>query len=109
MTFTYIDFEHAQSERIDYEWVWLIGMADKKSTICSARDPVSNAKKLRKVSFSLLSIFRRNLQLPSMPKRLELAIFVASTTTTTDGHNRSLYPCCACVCEVKHFPTELPQ
>ena len=30
MTFTYIDFEHVQPERIDYEYVWLIHVANTK-------------------------------------------------------------------------------
>ena len=50
---------------------------------------ISNVKKLREVSFLSFSRFRRYLQLPPMPKTLELAIFVASTTmmtTTTTDH-----------------------
>ena len=77
--------------------MWLIGMSDKKKHNLEHSWPVSNIKKLRKVSFST---FRHYLQLSSMPKTLELAVFLASTTTTTtttDGHDRSLYPCCACV------------
>ena len=31
MTLTCIELEHAWSELIDHEWVWLIGMDDKKA------------------------------------------------------------------------------
>ena len=40
-----------------------------------------------------VSVCIRYLQLKSMLKTLDLAFFMVSTTT--DGHDLSLYPCCA--------------
>ena len=45
-------------------------------------------------SYLQVSIRIRYLQLPAVPQTLDLAVFVATMTTT--GHNQSLYPCCTC-------------
>ena len=73
-------------------------MADKKkkSTICSA---CGAYQALRSEEKRVFRYEKSEAQLPLTPRTRDLAIFVASTTTTTtttNGHDRLLYPCCAC-------------
>ena len=95
-TLTYIELEHAQSK----QHMALLGVADKKikkAQICNARGAYQALRSEEKRVFRGFLYEKSEARLPLLPRTRDLAIFVASTTTTTtDRHDRSLYPCCAC-------------
>ena len=88
-TLTYIELEHAQSK----QHMALLGVADKKikkTQICNARGAYQALRSEEKRVFRGFLYEKSEARLPLLPRTRDLAIFVASTTTTNDRQTRPI-------------------